>query len=165
MNDIMFYMHIVSNNRILSKSKVKKREDQKNNKKTLLEFSDVNNPLLLKIQTVFPFVIFPDILRIDLQKVSITHIDFFWTFRVRVINISDILGVSVQTGPFFATLMISTKFYNQNPLKISYLHKSEAMLARRIILGLIIVLKQKLEIKETNKNRIIQMLENIGQIR
>ena len=148
-----------------SKSKDNIQEKQNNNKMTLREFSREDYPVLLKIKTVFPFTIFPDVLRIDLQKVSITHIDFFWTHRDQVIDIADILGVSLQSAPLFATLVITTRFFAQNPLRVEYLPKGKAMLARRIIQGLMIVSKQKIKIEETNKNKIIDMLEKIGKIR
>ena len=164
-NDIIMYMSIIDTNLIFSKSKVNKQEKQSYNRKTLREFAGVNNPGLLKIQTVFPFTIFPNILRIDLRKVSITHIKFFWTHTDQVISIDDILGVSVQSGPLFATLVITTRFFTQNPLKVAYLLKGQAMLARRIIQGLMIVSKRKIKIKEKNKNKIINMLEKIGEIR
>jgi len=150
---------------IFSKAKVNKQKKQSDNRETLQEFSGVNNPTLLKIQTVFPFIIFPNILRIDLQKVSITHVLFFWTHKDQVIDINDILGVSVQSGPLFATLLITTKFFSQNPFKIAYLLRGQAMLARRIIQGLMIVSKKKIKIEETNKNKIIAMLEKVGKIR
>jgi len=158
-------MSIIGSNVIFSKLKVNKQKKQSYNRKTLREFSGVSNPELLKIQTVFPFIIFPNILRIDIQKVSITHVRFFWTHKDQVININDILGVSVQSGPLFATLIITTKFFSQKPFKIAYLLRGQAMLARRMIQGLMIISKKKIKIRETNKNKIIDMLEKVGKIR
>jgi len=134
-------------------------------RQTLREFSTENNPVLLQIKTVFPFTIFPDVLKIDLQKISIIHIDFLWTHRDQVIAIDDVLGVSVRTGPLFATLEITTRFFAKTALKIAYLHRSDAMLARRIIQGLMIVLKQNIKIVETDRDKIVEMLQDIGKIR
>jgi hypothetical protein len=151
-------------NVIFSKSKLKKSDESDESNTTLQELVDENNFVLFEIKTVFPFTFFPNILRIDFQKVSITHKDFFWSRSDRIINISDIVGVSVQSDPLFATLVITTKFYNQDFLKISYLHKKQATLARKIIQGLIIVSKQKIKIEETDRGKIITMLEKIGKI-
>jgi len=158
-------MSILGSNVIFSKAKVNKPEKKSSSRETLHEFAGENNPSLLKIQTVFPFIIFPNILRIDLQKVSITHVRFFWTHKDQVININDILGVSVQSGPLFATLVITTKFFSQKPFKIAYLLRGQAMLARRMIQGLMIVSKKNIQIKETDKYKIVEMLEKIGKIR
>ena len=158
-------MTINSSNPIFSFVRDNQQEVGDQSRQTLREFSTENNPVLLQIKTVFPFTLFPDVLKIDLQKISITHIDFLWTHKDQVIAIDDVLGVSVRTGPLFATLHITTRFFAKTALKIAYLHRADAMLARRIIQGLMIVLKQNIKIIETDKDEIVKMLQEVGKIR
>lgn len=157
-------MPSIINNTQTSEDKVPLQESSHADTQSLEQFVKEDNPTLLEISTVFPFVLFPDTLRIDLQKVSITHSEFFWSKQTETINISDILAISVESGPFFATLIMKTKFFSQRPLKIKYLHKEEAALARRLIHGLILVIKKKIGIEETDPSKIIAMLEEVGMM-
>ncbi|MDP4011867.1 MAG: hypothetical protein Q8P72_06625 [Candidatus Roizmanbacteria bacterium] len=157
-------MPSIVNNTQTSKDTSLTQQATVNETKSLKQFVNEDNPTLLTISTVFPFVVFPDTLRIDLQKVSIVHGEFFWSKREETLSISDILAVSVESGPLFATLIIKTKFFTQKPLQIKYLIKSEATLARRIIHGLVLVIKKELRIDETNPSKIIAMLEEVGKM-
>jgi len=157
-------MPSIINNTQISEEKVPLQESPHADTQSLEQFVKENNPTLLEISTVFPFILFPDTLRIDLQKVSIIHSEFFWSKREETINISDILAVSVESGPLFATFIIKTKFFTQKPLRIRYLIKSEASIARRIIHGLMLVKKKKIRIEEAEPSKIIAMLEEVGKM-
>jgi len=157
-------MPTILNNTLPSNDKLLTQAPTQSVKKSLREFVSQDNPTLLEISTVFPFVIFPNTLRIDMQKVSIVHAEFFWSKREETISIGDILAVSVESGPLFATLFIKTKFFTQKPLRIKYLFKSEAALARRIIHGLVLVSNKKIRIDEKDPNKIIAMLEEAGKM-
>ena len=154
---------IVNNTQIL-KDKSKIQQPSISERKSLSQFVKEYNQVLLDISTVFPFILFPDTLRIDLQKVSIIHSEFFWSKREETINISDILAVSVESGPLFATFIIKTKFFTQKPLRIRYLIKSEATMTRRIIHGLMLVKKKDIRIDEAEPSKIIAMLEEVGKM-
>jgi hypothetical protein len=93
---------------------------------------------LLTIRSVFPFDLFPDTLRIDENKIEIISRKFFsLEEHIFPILIKNINGVVVTTSPFFATVTFEITGHNTNPEPITMLKKREALLAKRIIMGLI----------------------------
>ncbi len=90
----------------------------------------------LKISTVFPFVLFPDDLIIDEDKVTIVRRTFFASEEIHTIPIKDIMDVIVSHNIFFATVYIKRAFQS-DLYQLNYLKKDEAMRARLLILDLV----------------------------
>ena len=51
-------------------------------------------------------------------------------------DIKDISNIFVNTAPFYAQLVIISKTFTKNEIRIKYLWKDEAVMIRRIIEGL-----------------------------
>ena len=118
---------------------------------------------LLKIKTVFPFTLFPDTIIIYLYKLNIIKQDFFLTKRVNSINHEDIFNIKVESGPIFATLRIISRFFSGKPIVITYLKKSEALLAKRLINGLVIARRKGVSLRGIEIGELLKNLEQLGK--
>ena len=96
----------------------------------------------LKIRTVFPFVLFPDDLIVDDDKVTIIRRTFFASEEIHTIPIKDVMDVIVAHNLFFATLYIKRAFQN-DLYELEYLKKEEALRARQLIQELVSRLPDK----------------------
>lgn len=135
----------------------------------LENLANKSEQILLRITNVFPFAFFPDELIIDELKVNIINRIFFFAEQLRSILIKDIVNVVVETGPFFATLVITDRTSSTesnvptNIVKVKYLKKNEATTARRIIQGLKISYEQKVDLASLGVNELTGKLEEIGR--
>jgi len=130
---------------------------------TLSNITRGSEIILLKIKTVFPFTLFPDIIIIDLHKINIIRNDFFLTKRVNSINHEDILNIAAECGPLFATLKITTRFFSGKPIIIPYLKKSDAILTKRLIHGLIVAHKKGVPLRGVEIETLLKNLEQLGK--
>lgn len=129
--------------------------------------------ILLKIKAFWPFDLFPNEVTIDLNKVTIYFKEFFYSGDNRSILMKNIADVSVQTGLVFATLSISSIYdrnegktgpqFQSNVVKVGYLKRDEAILAKRIINGLIVAIKEDIDLTRIEKGNLKQRIEELGQ--
>lgn len=117
---------------------------------------------ILQIQTVFPFVIFPNEIIVDVNKVSIIYRQFFYSKQVHSVLIKDISDVIVETNLFFATLKIVDIGYTENSIDINYLKRKEGGLARRIIQGLVMAHKHGIDLTKVDKKNLVNQIESLG---
>lgn len=119
--------------------------------------------LLMRIHAVFPFNFFPDELILD--ENSITHREnrFFYTTQIRSISYEDIFNVTVEYGIVFGQLAVADKFFIQQPIVIHHLRQQDARRARRIINGMIIVKKEKVDATAIPLNLLIAKAEELGR--
>lgn len=96
-----------------------------------------SNRILVTISTHrLPFDFFPDTLNVEEGRLTIINRSFFLSSQIHSVDIKDISNVFVNTAPFFAQLVIISKTFTKNEIRIKYLWKDEAVLVRRIIEGL-----------------------------
>jgi hypothetical protein len=96
-----------------------------------------SNRILVTISTHrFPIDIFPDTLNVEEGRLTIINRSFFLSSQIHSVDIKDISNVFVNTAPFFAQLVIISKTFTKNEIRIKHLWKEEAVLVRRIIEGL-----------------------------
>lgn len=117
---------------------------------------------LLKIKTVFPFVLFTNEVIIDIHKVSIVYGNFFASKQIHSVLVKDVSDVVVETNPFFATLKIVDIGYTDNTIDINYLKRSDGNLARRVIQGLVMAHKHGIDLTKVNRKDLTKKLESLG---
>lgn len=121
--------------------------------------------IILDIHSTFPFDFFPDDVILDETKVTIHSKYFFLTKEVRSVEYTDIFNVIVQQGIFFAKLELVDRFFAHQPIVVNYLQKKDAVLARRIIQGMIIAQKQNVDIRGVPVDELLVKLGRIGKSR
>lgn len=96
-----------------------------------------SNRILVTISSHrFPFDFFPDTLNIEEGRITVITRSFFLSSQVHSVDIKDISNIFINTAPFFAQLVIVSKTFAKNEIRIKYLRKDEAIYVRRIVEGL-----------------------------
>lgn len=118
--------------------------------------------VLIKSQSVFPFVLFPDTIAVSRTKVAITIRAFFKVSEVISLQISDILNVEADTGPFFGSLKIYTRIYGTDPLRITFLSRKDTIAVKRVIEGHIIAHMKQMDISGLERKELVGLLKSLG---
>lgn len=132
-----------------------KRELQRARKKS--------HEILFRTDTVFPFTLFPDTIILDREKLTIINRHFFWVATINSTPIRDALSVTLNLGPFFGSLQISSRYFSSNPYSMNYLWRSDAIKLRHLIQGYIIVEEQEIDCSKIAKGELITMLLDLGR--
>lgn len=128
----------------------------------LNEVADKAQDVLIRAESVFPFMLFPDTVSVSRMKVVITRRAFFKVAEVVSLQIEDILNIEVDTGPFFGSLKIYTRIYGSEPLRITFLARRDAVAVKRIIEGLLIASQQQMDITDLNRTDLLKLLKRLG---
>ncbi|EKD86870.1 MAG: hypothetical protein ACD_37C00118G0003 [uncultured bacterium] len=131
------------------------------------DLAEMTENRLYKLTAVFPFDFFPNQIYIEEKQIIIIYKQFFFTSQDYHILIEDILMPIVETSLFFATLKIEMGpgGFQQNPPPIQFLRKKQALRAKRIIVGLLVCHKEKINLSSFNNKELLGKLEEIGRFR
>lgn len=145
-------------------SQIRKHKALDESAQELSQTIQSSHEILVKATTVFPFTLFPDTVTLDRAKLTITHRDFFWTGEIMSIRIEDILNVAVDTGPFFGSLKIFTRFFStEKPYSVNFLYKRDALRIKRILQGYVIALQNNISCITLPTNELAEMLNDLGK--
>jgi hypothetical protein len=106
----------------------------------------------------------PEHSSINIEESRITFItrDFFLSSQIHSIDIKDITNIFINTSPLFAQLVIISKTFKENEIRVSYLRKKEAIFARRIIEGLRTFESKQVDTSRYTKDELITKLEELS---
>ena len=110
----------------------------------------------------FPIDIFPATINVEENRVTIITRDFFYSSHIHSVDLKDISNVFINTVPFFAQLVIVSKTFKENEVRIKYLRKSEAIFMRRIIEGLRTFESKQIDTSKVSKAELIAKLEELS---
>lgn len=137
-----------------------KKEASKN---TVAELVKKSNRILASVSTHrFPFDFFPNTINIEEGRVTVIIRSFFLSSQIHSVDIKDISNIFINMAPFFAQLVIHSKTFEANEVKIRYLWKNEAIYARRIIEGLRIFEEKQIDTSIYSKQELISKLEELS---
>lgn len=137
--------------------------DSHADKVLVAELVKKSNRILATIRTHrFPFDFFPDTLNVEEGRVTIINRSFFLSSQVHSVDIKDISNIFVNTAPFFAQLVIVSKTFTRNEIKIKYLRIGEAVMVRRIIEGLRIFNNKQIDTSSYNKEELVAKLKQLS---
>lgn len=139
-------------------------EAAKQSAKELRATIGTSHEVLFRATTVFPFTLFPDTVTVDRSKLTVTHRTFFKVGELISIRIEDILNVVAQVGPFFGSVKISTRFFDERtPARVNYMWRHDALRLERIIQGYIIALKKNIDVTPLSAKELSGLLDSLGQ--
>ena len=122
-----------------------------------------SNRILVTISTHrFPIDLFPDILNVESGRITLITRDYFFSSQVHSVDIKDISNIFINMTPFFAQLVIVSKTFTKNEIRISGLRKKEAIFARRIIEGLRTFKNNQIDTSVYSKKELIAKLEELS---
>jgi hypothetical protein len=119
--------------------------------------------VLFQTKAVFPWDFFPDELVVDENKINFIY-NSFMQKRVHSVFVRDISDVIVNTSFMFASLEIVDLGFKENDIRLSFLRKSDAILARRIIQGLVIAHKRDIDIGHVPVEELVAKMEELGKV-
>lgn len=141
----------------------KAKKIQKADKSLVAGLVRKSNRILATIFTHrFPFDLFPDTINIEEGRITIITRYFFFSSQVHSIDIKDISNIFINMAPFFAQLVIVSKTFRENEIKIKNLRKEDAVFARRIIEGLRIFANNQIDTSNYTKEDLIAKLEELS---
>jgi hypothetical protein len=122
-----------------------------------------SNRILATISSFgFPIKLLADTINIEEGRVTIITRNFFMSSLVHSVDIKDISNIFINTAPFFAQLVIVSKTFMENEIRINNLKKSEAVLARRIIEGLRIFESKQIDTSVYSTQELLIKLEELS---
>lgn len=121
------------------------------------------NDNLFVAKTVFPFVLFADTIKIDRQKITIVHNDFFWKSQTASAEIKNIMNITADVGPLFGSITITSKHFLNNTQTIRYLKRSDVTAAQRLLQGFIIAQRANINTDDINRKELLALLNDLGQ--
>jgi hypothetical protein len=122
-----------------------------------------SNRILATISTYgFPFNLFPDTINVEEGRITIIRRNFLFSSRVHSVDIKNISNIFINVAPFFAQLVIVSKTFKENEIRIKYLRKEEAVFARRIIEGLRIFENKQIDTSNYTKKELVAKLEELS---
>lgn len=120
--------------------------------------------VLVSATTVFPFTLFPDTVTVDRGKISVAKRAFFRIGEVVSMRIEDILNVTASVGPFFGSITVHTRFFDQHkPYTVNYFWRDDALKIKRIVQGYIIALQKDIDCSVFGTKELAEMLDELGQ--
>lgn len=124
-----------------------------------------SHEILAAARTVpVPMDLFPDSVIVDRTKVTIRHRTFFWNTQVITTRVEDILGVTSTYGPFFGSLVISTRVMNSTDhYEVDYFWRNDAKYLKQIIQGYVFACHNKLDFDHLDRAELIETLLELGR--
>jgi len=117
-----------------------------------------SNRILASVTSVFPFDFFPNTVNVEEGRITVIVRNFFLSSQVHSVDIKDISNVFIDLAPFFAQLVIVSKTFARNQIKINFLKKDEAIFARRMIEGLRVFESKQIDTSAYSKEELIKKL-------
>lgn len=139
-------------------------EEVKHNSDKFETLVSKSSTVLFRARSVFPFKFFPTVIVVDEKKVNIIHGIFFSSEEIQSILIHHVKDVIADTSLFFGTLKILPDGFNENWVKVKYLWRNDAIRARRIISGLLIGLKEGVDMTKVETTNFEQKIEALGTV-
>jgi hypothetical protein len=121
-----------------------------------------SNRILLSIQShALPFDFFPDIINVEDGRITVIKRHLF-SSEVHSVDIKDISNIFVNRTILFAQLVIISKTFEDNEVRIRSLRPKEAILTRRIIEGLRVFVSKQIDTSSYTKEELIAKLEELS---
>jgi len=119
--------------------------------------------ILYEAETVFPFTLFPDTLKLDREKLTLCRRDFFRTAQISSVPLSEIMSVEANVGPFFGSIHFIFRFFNDNEKTFTFLKRQDAINLQRLVHGFIIAHRKGVDISKVPTKELRDTLVQIGQ--
>jgi len=122
-----------------------------------------SNRILASISThKFPFDMFPDTINVEESRVNVIVRDFFFSSQVYSVDLKNISNVLINTSPFFAQIVIVSKTFAENEIRIDNLWIKQAIYVRRLIEGLRVLDSNQIDTSVYSKRDLIGKLEELS---
>lgn len=123
-----------------------------------------SNRILISISSHrFPIDLFPDTVNVEEGRVTVITREFFFSSQIHSVDIKDISNIFINFGPFFAQLVLVSKTFAENEIRVRALWKNEAVMLRRIVEGLRVFESKQIDTSVYSKAELITKLEELSK--
>lgn len=123
---------------------------------------DDTKQVLVTATTVFPFTLFPDTLTVDRAKLIVNKRSFFGASQALSVRIEDVSNVTVELGPIFGTVIITSQIFNVESYRISHFWRQDALRLKQVTQGFIVAIQRDIDIKPIPTKELTSQLEQLG---
>jgi len=141
------------NEQIISEA-AKSAEDRQ----VVSELIKKSNRSIMSIYTHFPWTWYPNTLDVEEGRVTLTFRQFM-AAQTHSVDIKDISNVLIESSPFFATITIVSRTFQENTISIGHLRKEEAYRVQMIIEGLRTLSQRQVDTSVFDIPTLIQKIE------
>ena len=132
------------------------------NNRAIANLVKKSNRILVSISShAFPIDLFPDTINVEEGRITIVNRHLL-SSEVHSVDIKDIANVFINRNIFFAQLVIISKTFEDNEVRIRNLWPKEAILLRRIVEGLRLFSGKNIETSSFTKEELIAKLEELS---
>jgi hypothetical protein len=132
------------------------------NKRKVAKLVKSSNRILVSISSsALPFDIFPNVINIEEKRITIINRHLF-SSEVHSIDIKNISNILINNSIIFSQLVIISKTFEENEIKVKNLRTKDAVFARRIIEGLRIFENENIDTCDYTKKELIAKLEELS---
>jgi hypothetical protein len=129
----------------------------------LVDAAIKSNDILYESTTVFPFTLFPDTVTIDREKFSIAYRVFFKVAKISSTPLDDIEAVDANVGPFFGSIVVTSKFFVNNTRTVRFLTRDDALKIQRILQGYKLTKEKDIDCHNVPTQELVMMLLDLGK--
>ncbi len=129
----------------------------------LIDLTQKAQEVLFQANTVFPFILFPDTITLDREKLTIANRLFFRMAKITSVPIADILSVEADVGPFFGSVHMTSRYFFTNARSVKFLTRGDAVKLQRLLQGYIIAHERKVDCTSINTEHLRILLNDLGQ--
>ncbi len=148
---------------LLEKEEIQTVGEQKRlDNRTVANLVKKSNRILVSISShAFPFDFFPDTINVEEGRVTIIKRHLL-SSEVHSIDIKDISNIFINTTIFFSQLVIISKTFEENEIKIRNLRNKEAVFVRRMIEGLRTFESKQIDTSGYTKEELLTKLQELS---
>lgn len=131
--------------------------------KTIEDLVRKSNRIILSISShAFPVELFPNTINIEEGRITIIYRHFL-SSKIHSIDIRNISNIFINRTFLFSQLVIISKTYEENEIRVKNLRTSEAIYARRIIEGLRTFENKQIDTSHYSIRDLIGKLEQLSK--
>jgi len=140
-------------------------KQKRQNKRKVAKLVKRSNRILVTISShAFPFDFFPNIVNVEEKRVTIINRHML-SSEVHSIDIKNISNILINNSLFFSELVIISKTFEENEIKVRNLRTKDAVFVRRIIEGLRIFENENIDTFDYSTEDLVAKLEELSTIK
>lgn len=139
-----------------------KKEEKAEGSEELKGVTKKAHEILFRVDTVFPFTLFPDTVTLDREKLNIATRFFYRVAKVTSVPVRDILSVETDVGPFFGSIHMTSRYFSSNPYSVNFLWRDHAMRLQNLLQGYIIAHEREIDCASIEKGQLMTLLNDLG---
>lgn len=151
----------ISSKKMFTQHEVDALVAKNENEKMMASLIQKSNKLIFSMTSVFPFDIFPNTINIEEGRITIITRHLF-SSEEHSIDIKNISNIFIYTSIFFSQLVVISRTFEENEIKVRNLIPSQAVYARRMIEGLRVIDHAEIDTSGYSKKELVKKLEKLS---